>query len=140
MDLSTLDMEWRQHVFEENAKPDHQWGEYWLNIRDAKTSSGEPKYQALIRFVSILASLPSSNVSVERLFSQLKMIKTDQTNSLKSSSLVSLLQAKIGMKNHHVNAATLTTQEMLHLVANMKANATDEETKKLRKEFLSKLP
>ena len=140
VDLSMVDMEWRQHAFEDNAKPDLQWSEYWLKIRDAKTSSGEPKYQALIRFVSILASLPFSNVSVERLFSQLKMIKTDQRNSLKSSSLVSLLQAKIGMKNHHVTAATLATRGMVQLAANMKASATDEETKKLRKEFLSKLP
>ena len=140
VDLSMVDMEWRQHAFEDNAKPDLQWSEYWLKIRDAKTSSGKPKYQALIRFVSILASLPFSNVSVERLFSQLKMIKTDQRNSLKSTSLVSLLQAKIGMKNHHVTAATLATRGMVQLAANMKASATDEETKKLRKEFLSKLP
>ena len=81
MDLGVLDMEWRQHAFENNAKPDLQWSEYWLNIRDAKTSSGELKYQVLIRFVSILASLPFSNVSVERIFSQLKLIKIDQKNS-----------------------------------------------------------
>ena len=48
VDLSMVDMEWRQHAFEDNAKSDLQWSEYWLNIRDAKTSSGEPKYQALI--------------------------------------------------------------------------------------------
>ena len=131
-----LDMEWRPHAFEDNAKPDLQWSEYWFNIQDAKTSSGEPKYQVLIRFVSILASLPFSNVSFERLSSQLKLIKTDQRNLLKSSSLVSLLQAKIGMKNHHVTAATLATRGMVQLAANMKTNATDEETKKLRKEFL----
>ena len=90
----------------------------------------------MIRFVSTLASLPFSNVSVERLFSQLKMIKTDQRNSLKSSFLVSLLHAKIGMKNRHVITATLVTQGIVNLAPNMKTNATDEETKKLRKECL----
>ena len=45
----------------------------------------------------------------------------------------------IGMKNHHVTAATLATRGMVQLAANMKTNATDEETKKLGKEFLSKL-
>ena len=136
MDLRRLDMQWRSHVFEDNAKPELQWSEYWLNIRDAKTPSGEWKYQDLIRFVSTLASLPFSNVSVERLFSLPKMIKTDQRNSLKSSFLVSLLHAKIGMKNRHVITATLVTQGIVNLAANMKTNATDEETKKLRKECL----
>jgi hypothetical protein len=140
IDLNKLDMEWRQHALEPKAKPELHWDEYWLNIRDTTTPTGEAKYPLLMAFVSILASLPFSNVSVEIIFSQLKLVKTDQRNSLKSTSLVSLLQAKMRMKNEHLTAASLRVHKgMLELAAKMKSYATDEETKELRKELLSKL-
>ena len=141
IDLNKLDMEWRQHALEPKAKPELHWDEYWLNIRDTTTPTGEAKYPLLMAFVSsILASLPFSNVSVERIFSELKLVKTDQRNSLKSTSLVSLLQAKMRMKNEHLTAASLRVHKgMLELAAKMKSYATDEETKELRKELLSKL-
>ena len=135
-----LDMEWRQHALEPKAKPDLHWDEYWLNIRDITTPTGEAKYPVLMEFVGILASLPFSNASVERIFSQFKLVKTDQKNSLKSTSLVSLLQAKMRMKNEHQTAASLRVDKgMLELAVKMKSCATDDETKELRKELLSKL-
>lgn len=140
IDINRLDMEWRQHAFEEKANADVHWDEYWLAVRDAKTPTGEPRYPALISFVGILSSLPFANAAVERVFSQLKLVKTDHRNLLKSTSLVSLLQSKMGMKNRHVSAASLKlNKEMLQLAANMKSNATDAQVKELRKEFLSKL-
>ncbi len=140
IDLDRLDMEWRQHALEEQAKPGLQWDEYWLNIRDIKAPTNEPKYPVLIVFVSILASLPFYNVSVERLFRQLKLVRTDQRNLLKSMSLLSLLQAKMRMKNQHFTAASLrVSKEILELATKMRSSATDEETKELRKEFLNKL-
>ena len=66
VDLRRLDMQWRSHVFEDNAKPELQWSEYWLNIRDAKTPSGEWKYQDLIRFVSRFQMCPLKGFSVCR--------------------------------------------------------------------------
>ena len=65
--------------------------------RDTTTLTGEAKYPVLMAFVCILASLPFSNASVERIFSQLKLVKADHRNSLKSMSLVSLLQAKMSI-------------------------------------------
>ena len=58
-------MECRQHALELNAKPELHWDEYWLNIRNTTTPTGEDKYPVLMAFVSILASLPFSNPSVE---------------------------------------------------------------------------
>lgn len=140
IDLDKLDMEREQHAFEEKADPALPWNEYWLDIRDSKTPNGEPKYPALIAFVGILASLPFSNMSVERIFSQLKLVKNDQRNLLKSTTLVSLGQAKMRMKSYHLTAATMRTSKgMLKLGAKMKSSATDEETKELRKEFFRKL-
>ena len=69
-----------------------------------------------MEFVGILASLPFSNAFVERIFSQLKLVKADQRNSLKSTSLVALLQAKMRMKNEEQTAASLRVHKgMLEL-------------------------
>ena len=75
-------MECRQHALEPNAKPELHWDEYWLNIRNKTTPTGEDKHPVLMAFVSILASLPFSNPSVEKLFSQFKLVKPDRRNSL----------------------------------------------------------
>ena len=107
IDVKKLDTEWRQHTFEKKVNPDLHWDEFWLAVRDAKTPTGEARYPVLITLVSILASLPFANAAVERIFNQLKLVKTDDGNSLKTSSLVSLLQSKMSLKNGHWSAASL---------------------------------
>ena len=93
-----------------------------------------------MKFVGILLSLPFSNVSVQRIFSQLKFVKTHHRSNLKSISLTSLLQSKMAMKNGHYCATSLKPdKKLLGLASVMKPNATDEEEKVLRKDFLSKL-
>ena len=91
----------------------------------------------LIKFFATLSSLPFSNAAVERVFSQLKLVKTDHRNSLKSMSLVSLLQRKLSLKNQGVTAASpQPNKELLKLARDAKSDATDEQVKGLRKEFL----
>ena len=64
-------------------------------------------------------------------FSSLKLIKTDRRASLKSSSLVSLLQFNMAMKKRKFSAAALQPSEnILKLANNMKASATDDEVKR----------
>jgi hypothetical protein len=73
----------------------------------------------------------------ERVFSQLKLVKTDHRSSLKSTSL---LQSKMAMKNGHYCAASFKpSKRILELASAMKSNATDEEVVAIRKDFLSKL-
>lgn len=140
LDPKKLDAEWREHVFHVKLTPELRWEEYWLEVRDAKAPSGEAKYPNLIKFVEILASLPFSNAAVERVFSLVKRIKTDDRTRLKSSSLVSLLQCKLGMKNGNYSAASLKPgKHVLALMSEMKASATDGEAKQMRKNFLDKL-
>mgnify|MGYP002804120475 CR=1 FL=1 len=67
----------------------------------------------------------------------LKLIKTSHRSSLKSSSLVSLFQCKMKMKNSDVSAARLVPSErVLKFASKMKANATDEQALQLKKKFL----
>ena len=118
-------------------KSDLSWDEYWSIIKNATIPTGEPKYPCLVTFVEIIASLPFSNAAVERLFSLLKQVKTDHCTSFGSASLVSLLQCKMALKNSKSSAARLKPgKKILDLASKMKANATDDEAKELRKKFL----
>ena len=137
IDSTKLDLEWRAHSFEDKIAPNLQWTEYWLLIKNAKYPSGEPRYPMLLKFIEILASYPFSNAAVERVFSMLKLVKTDHRSSLKASSLVSLLQCKMAMKNNNLKSASVKPSSLaLKLATKLKSSATDEEAQKLKKTFL----
>ena len=137
IDPTKLDLEWRAHSFEDTIAPNLQWTEYWLLIKNAKYPSGEPRYPMLLKFIEILASYPFSNAAVERVFSMLKLVKTDHHSSLKASCLVSLLQCKMAMKNNNLKSASLKPSSLaLKLATKLKSSATDEEAQKLKKTFL----
>lgn len=140
LDTSKLDLEWRLQALDEKLNANLPWDEYWLAVRDAQTPMREPKYPNLIKFFAILSSLPVSNAAVERMFSQLKLVKINHRNSLKSMSLVSLLQSKLNLKNQRVTAASLQPgKELLKLARDAKSDATEEEVKGLRKELLKEI-
>ena len=92
------------------------------------------------KFVEVLASFPFSNAAVERVFSLLKRVKPDDRQRLKSSSLVSLLQCKLAMRNGKCTAANLKPgKRVLDLMSKMKSNTTDGEVKDLKIKFLDEL-
>ena len=75
-------------------------------------------------------SLPFSNAPVERLFSALKIVKSDCKNTLKRESLVGLLHTQQWMKSYNLPAEKLNVAdhpELLKLVRKVKSNATDSE-------------
>lgn len=84
LDAKKLDAEWRQHVFDPNLSPHLEWGKYWSLVKDAKIPSGQAKYPNLTKFIEVLASFPFPNAAVERVFSLLKRVKTDDRHRLKS--------------------------------------------------------
>lgn len=90
--------------------------------------NGEPKYPNLMKVVGCVMSLPHSNAAVERVFSQLNLIKTDLRNSLKPCSLVSLLHIKNGLKRVGISAHELTMDSDLRKVLKqVKSNATESQ-------------
>ena len=88
-------MEWRQEAFKEKSSADLQWCNYWNMVQDCEMTTGVSKYPNLMKFVGILALLPFPNATYERIFSQLKLVKTDHRSNLKSTSLTSLLRSKM---------------------------------------------
>ncbi len=111
LDVNELDREWRQHMFDSDVNGDMVWDQYWSKVKGAKTPSGTAKYPALLKLVGIIASFPCSNAPVERVFSFLKMIKSERRSSLKSASLVSLMQARFAMKLRGTTAADPSFQK-----------------------------
>ena len=94
--------------------------------------------------VKTLLSLPYSNAAVERVFSQLKLIKRDHRASLKRESLLALLTTKMTMlkSNPSQTLKTVTfepNKEILTLYKKMKSETDNDEVAELQKEFTKKL-
>eukprot|EP00795_Rhopilema_esculentum_P005735 gene5735-10989_t len=125
---SDLDREWREHALERNISGNMTWSDYWLEIKGAKKADGSKKCPTLIKFVGLIATFPFSNAPVERVFSALKLIKSNRRGSLKTASLVSLMQSRFSLKMNGSSSSEFeATKDMLDLLEKMKANATDSE-------------
>ena len=77
---------------------------FWQKRLNAKTINGSFKYPNLRKVVACVMSWPFSNASVERLFSLLKLVKSDVRNALKRETLAGLMHAHEGMKASGVHA------------------------------------
>ena len=64
---------------------------------------GEIKFPILGYFVKSLLCLPHSNADVERIFSQVTLIKTKKWNRLKTTTLGSLIMNHSGLPTNLVN-------------------------------------
>ena len=118
--------------------------EYWLIIFKEKNALGNHMYPNLTKVISVLFSFPISNASVERVFSQLKLIKSDHRASLKHESLLCLMTSKLWLQQKGVYvdnvAATLDPpEEMVRFHYQMKVNVDDAAAAKLRKQFLKEI-
>lgn len=70
--------------------------EYWTKLFCLKNSLGEIYFPntSILLMIRLLLVLSFSNALVERLFSDLKNIKTMHGNNLKTDSLVGIIRAK----------------------------------------------
>ena len=83
-------------------------------------------------------SIPSSNAAVERLFSLLKLVKSETRNSLKKKSLVGLLHTKEGLRAESCHAHDLKMNpEHSTILKAVKSNATDAVANQLIMQQLS---
>lgn len=115
IDITQLHKEWRNHAFldhqELNLSPDLSVENYWLKVLKMKDACEEPMFPNLKKVIMLILVLPFSNACVERVFSQLKLIKTDNRNRLYTNTIAALMATKASIKN-----ATKfePTKKMLH--------------------------
>lgn len=93
---------------------------YW-QVVNMQAFNGQPKFPNLSKFTGYIFSLPFSNVPVERVFSQMKLVKSKQRNSLHNVTLASLLQCH---EWYRLNSDVCTNfpKEMLEAVKAVTAN------------------
>ena len=69
-------------------------GRYWKEVSRMRTFDGEMRFPLLVKLITRLMSIPSSNADSEQGFSILRKIHTDQRPTLKQSTLISLMSIK----------------------------------------------
>ena len=91
-----------------------------------------------MKVIDSIMSVPSSNATVERLFSLLKLVKTETRNSLKKKSLFGLLRTKEGLRAESCHARDLRMNpELSTILRAVKSNATDAVVNQLIMQQLS---
>ncbi|KAL0833090.1 hypothetical protein ABMA28_001200 [Loxostege sticticalis] len=102
-DTENLHKEWKKHAFLDfnklNISPDLPVEEYWNKILQMRDGTGEPMFPNLKEIIMVLLVLPFSNACVERVFSQLKLIKSDNRNRLNTDTIAALMATKAAVKN-----------------------------------------
>ncbi|KAF0701666.1 protein FAM200A-like [Aphis craccivora] len=93
-----LDKEWRELALMElepiEPSNTNDIREYWRKVFCLKNFLGEIYFPNILFVMRLILALSFSNASVERLFSDLKNIKTMHHNKLKTVLLVGILRTK----------------------------------------------
>lgn len=70
---------------------------FWKKVFALENAADQKLHQNVEKVLSILLCLPSSNASVERIFSQRKLIKTNHRHKLKTDTIAALMVTKEGV-------------------------------------------
>ena len=94
-----------------------------------------------VKVKAVVLSFPFSNAAVERRFSQLSLIKSKHTASLKRESLLALLQSKTFFIDRGSGQAAKyeATEEKISLHKKMLSITTISTVEEIRKNFLKDL-
>lgn len=72
--------------------------EFWCEVLDFKDAAGNNPFLELAGFATMLLTLPHSNADIERVFSQVNLVKTKLRNSLSLTTLNAILYVRFGLK------------------------------------------
>ncbi|KAK3879936.1 hypothetical protein Pcinc_015530 [Petrolisthes cinctipes] len=114
-DRKSYDLEWRQVILDGCFEEEQDAAQFWKKQLSLKKEhgTGQPKFPNLCKIVGCALALPHSNAAVERIFSQLKLIKTETRNSFKTTSLVSLLHVKNALRKDGISVHQLPWNDNL---------------------------
>ncbi|XP_037811430.1 uncharacterized protein LOC119603466 [Lucilia sericata] len=71
---------------------------FWTEVYKYRDAGGNKKFNEISEFVLKLLSLPWSNAEVERVFSQINLVKTYLRNKMHLSTVTSILSIRFGLK------------------------------------------
>lgn len=100
---------------------------YWDTVMKLQVSTlngSRRRFPNLTKCVALLFTIPTSNVLCERVFSSIKLIKTDRRNSLHSDSVSSLSKIQHFLKNKKENSAHIVfPEDLISYAMKVKASA-----------------
>ena len=70
---------------------------FWGSVSKMTNTSGEHRFPTVSKLMTSLLSLPHTNADVERIFSQVVLIKTKTRNCLKASTLDAIVKPVVDM-------------------------------------------
>lgn len=79
-------------------KEDSQAEAFWVEVLNYKDSSGDHTFKTLALFSLSLLAMPLSNADVERVFSQMSLVKSKLRNRMGQETLSSILHIKYGLR------------------------------------------
>lgn len=94
-EINDLDREWR--LLRNTDMSQHTnlgASQFWNSVSQRRKGDDTPEFPVLSSFMKKLLCLPHSSAAVERVFSQVNLLKTKQRNRLSTDALCGLLHAK----------------------------------------------
>ncbi|KAK3863208.1 hypothetical protein Pcinc_030998 [Petrolisthes cinctipes] len=102
-DIGKLDEQWQRIetiAWPKEVIPDVE--KFCRKVYEHQDASGERDFREVAQFVLSLLSLPISNASVERVFSQMNLIKSKIRNRMQQKSLESILHVSAFMQRNDI--------------------------------------
>lgn len=73
---------------------------FWLDVQEFKNSANENPFKELAEFALSMLCLPISNADIERVFSDMNLVKSKLRNKMQSELLNSILCIRAGLKRY----------------------------------------
>ena len=128
-DKKMVDIEWRKYYLDEEISAQLDTVKYWTIVFSRKNDAGLQCYPNLYQIMSTLLSLPFSNASAERFFSQLNLTKTTERTRLKNETVRGLMHTVYYLKNKELSAHSMQIDEkLLKAINNVRSDATCSES------------
>ena len=133
-DFVKADSEWRSHAslrldYFGVSKVDDLYkmsvDDYWKKVLSALSPTQTLQFPNLTVCIQLLMCLPSSNAAAERVFSQMKLVKTSQRNRQHTKTTAAILKTKFWLRNQNKRAADFVfPDQLVEHAKRVKSNAT----------------
>lgn len=108
-DLQILDNEWRLlRNTNLNVDQNNSIEEFWNTIEKMRHGDDSPMFPVLSTFVFNLLIFPHSSANVERTFSDVNLLKTNQRNKLSTTSIIGNLHVKTYLRSRNATCHSIS--------------------------------
>ena len=113
-DLNTLDVQWQMiSTVEWKDAKDVGTEDFWVTVLKYTDAAGENVFSDLAKIALALPSLPFSNGSVERMFSQMNLLKTKLRNRMKQEMLEAIMLIRSHMQRNEICCNKFTVSQAM---------------------------